>query len=614
MMYRSAAPAALLLLFLSLCVHADTVGERLQRLLGFGVQESSGDDILPPEEAFRFSAAADGAGSVRLEWDIVDGYYLYRDKFEFTVLDGAAAVNMPAVMVPRGQVKQDEVFGSVEVNTGMVEIIVPLLREPGPELPIVLRVGYQGCKEGSICYAPIRTDVPLTLARLDAGTVRAAAPPPQLSAEDGISRRLGNAGLLVNIAAFFGFGLLLALTPCIFPMIPILSGIIIGHGKPLTPMRGFALSLAYVLAMALTYAVLGVIAGSFRINLQAAAQAPWVIALFATVFVFLALSMFGLYQLQVPVAIQNRLRHLVEHQPEGSLRGAAVMGALSALIVGPCVAPPLAGALLYISQTGDALLGGLALFALGLGLGAPLLLLGASAGTLLPKAGAWMVVVRAVFGVVMLAVAVWLLGRILPGPITLLLWALLLMTTAIFMGALDPLGPEARWARLWKGIGLAMLVYGAALIVGAAGGGSDVLRPLQALTARSGGAETHGGLAFTPVRSLDQLQEELLRASRSGTPVMLDFYADWCVTCKEMERRTFPDPRVRDLLKDVVLLQADVTSNDAAARELLRAFELFGPPAILFFDGAARERRSHRLVGFIAADAFVEHLRDLLRS
>jgi thiol:disulfide interchange protein DsbD len=329
------------------------------------------------------------------------------------------------------------------------------------------------------------------------------------------------------------------------------------------------------------------------------------------VFAALALSMFGLFEFQLPASLQTRLVALSDAQSGGTYRGAAIMGALSAVIAGPCVAPPLAGALLYISQTGDALLGAAALFAMGLGLGVPLLLLGASAGGLLPRAGRWMLEIRRVFGMVMLGVAVWLLDRVLPGPAILVLWALLLIVSAVHLGALDRLDPESGAARVFKGLGLAMLVWGAALIVGAAVGGDDPFRPLAGLRASAApGAE----LPFRRVEDLPALREELAGAARDNRLVMLDFYADWCVECKRMERNTFPDPRVRERLRDVVLLQADVTANDAASLELLRAHELFGPPAILFFHPAAGELRSHRLIGYLPPEEFLLHLEQVLRS
>ncbi|MEX0950701.1 MAG: protein-disulfide reductase DsbD, partial [Gammaproteobacteria bacterium] len=399
-----------------------------------------------------------------------------------------------------------------------------------------------------------------TGASADSGTVLTdSADISGLSAQDSITARLRNSGFLLNIAAFFGFGLLLSLTPCIFPMIPILSGIIVGQNsvRRVTAWSGFLLSVAYVVAMALTYAVLGMIAGSFNFNLQAASQNVWALSAFSAVFVLLALSMFGFYQLQLPASWQTRLQ-AIGSERSGSLLGAAIMGVLSAIIVGPCVAPPLAGALLYISQTGDALLGGLALFALGLGLGMPLLLLGAAGGQLLPQAGVWMNTVKQVFGVIMLGVAIWFLERLFAGPVTLMLWALLLIVSAVYMGALDTLAADARWQRLWKGLGLAMLVYGVVLIVAAVGGGKDPLRPLQgsdwlqpvSITTGSPNAVTDGQsgngeqLEFEVAADADAARAAILQAGLEGKPAMLYFTAAWCIVCEELEQYTFRDADV----------------------------------------------------------------------
>ena len=600
---RLRAVLYILLCGVSLAAAAESLGERVQAMLGAG---EGGEEYLHPDEAFRFNATVEGPATVLLAWDIAPGYYLYRDKFSFEAAPGGPVIDQAAIALPAGEVKEDEVFGRVKVNTGFVEIRVPLLREAGGELPLALTVGYQGCKDESICYPPIRSAVHLTLPA--GGAAAAAVPAPGTAAA---TAQFGGTGWLATIATFFGLGLALSLTPCVFPMIPILSGIIAGGGTRSSGRQGFMLSGAYVLAMAATYAVFGVIAGSFSFNLQAASQAPWVITLFSAVFVVLALSMFGFFELQLPEAIRHRLGAHGANHKGGSLRGAAVMGALSALIVGPCVAPPLAAALLYISQTGDAVLGALALFVMGLGLGVPLLLLGFSEGSLLPRAGAWMERVKHVFGVLMLGVAIWFMGRVLPGPVTLVLWALLFILSAVWMGALEP-ARDSTGGRFAKGLGLAMLVYGATLIVGAMSGADDALRPLAPLAGSTTGGRVDR-LPFTTIVSREELDVELERAGRAGRPVMLDFYADWCVTCKEMERDTFSDAGVRTLLAQAVLLQADVTDYDSDSRALLDHFNLYGPPAILFFDAAGKERGEHRLLGFVPADRFAAHLRAALR-
>jgi thiol:disulfide interchange protein DsbD len=390
-----------------------------------------------------------------------------------------------------------------------------------------------------------------------------------------------------------------------------LSGIIVGHGAKITTGRAFALSLAYVLASAGAYTVFGVLAGLFGSNLQAAFQAPWVIVSFSALFVLLAGSMFGFFNLHLPVFLQSRIAAVSSRQKQGTLAGAAIMGALSALIVGPCVAAPLAGALIYIGQTGDAWLGGAALFALGFGMGVPLLLLGASAGTLLPKAGLWMNAVKAVFGVGLLAVAVWLLERILPASAAMFLWSLLLIIPAIYLNALDPLpAGVSGWRRLWKGIGVVMLVYGVLMLLGVAADNDDPLQPLRGAFARS---ESNAGQRVSPfqvVRDGAELDARLAEARARGQWVMLDYYADWCVSCKEMERYTFADARVVAALSGMLLLQADVTGNTPADQALLSRFGLVGPPATLFFGPDGAERSARRVIGFLGPEEFLRHIQE----
>lgn len=584
--------------------------EKLGSLLGKNTSQE--EEILDPDVAFIFSSDVAGSSTVLLRWEIEDGYYLYRDNFKFVIDD--TEVKPGTAVLPPGKLKEDPDFGNVQVYYRNAEIKLPLIRKSESEQEINLTVTYQGCKEDTICYPPVNKTIPLFLSAAVAGTEKAniAASvipdsPTIISRQDAISHSLKDSSLLANMLVFLGFGLLLAFTPCIFPMIPILSGIIVGHGHKITSYHAFMLSLVYVLAMSATYAVLGVIAGSFSFNLQAASQNVWVITAFSGVFVLLALSMFGFYELQLPASWQTRLNQLGNKQKHGSLIGAGVMGMLSAIIVGPCVAPPLAGALIYISQTGDAILGGAALFALGLGMGAPLLVIGTSAGKLLPRAGAWMVTIKKIFGVVMLGVAIWFMERVLPGPVTLLLWSALVIVTALYMGALDTLLPGARWQKLWKGLGMIMLIYGVILVVGAASGSNDVFRPLQGMAYQS---ETAGKLPFEMIKTVDDLDRRLADAEFNNRPVMLDFYADWCITCKEMEKYTFPKPEVHAALQDVILLKADVTANDEYDQALMKRFGIIGPPAILFFV-RGEEHRGYRLVGFVKAGDFVEHIKQV---
>ena len=592
---------AALLCLAVLGVSAQSIGDRLKNLVGPDEGDLSRYGILDPDQAFSLSAAAAGPGSVRFTWAVADGYYLYRDKFSFASLTDAVGIDHAAVRLPRGKVKQDESFGEVEVNTGLVAVDVPLQSVATGSSEALFQVGYQGCKEGSVCYPPQRKEISVDLGQVTAATVQPVSQ-AQLSAQDRITEKLKQGSLALNILAFFIFGVLLSLTPCVFPMIPILSGIIVGQPGKVTGLHGFVLSLAYVLAMALTYSLLGVLAGSFQLNLQAASQNAWVIGAFSLVFVLLALSMFGFYELRMPAAVQTRLASLSEPRQGSGLYSCAIMGAVSAVIVGPCVAPPLAGALLYISQTGDAVLGGAALFSMGLGFGVPLLIIGASAGALLPRVGPWMEKVKQCFGIVMLGVAIWFLERVIPGAVAMILWALLVIIAALLMGALDR---TARTRKAFKAVGIAGLIYAGALILGALSGSQDMLRPLAHL---AGKPVSSSSLEFQRFKTAAELEQLLAAASAEGKLVMLDFYADWCITCIEMEEDTFTDPEVKRVLTDVVLLQADVTRNDEEDQQLLERFQLFGPPAILFFGTDKRELQEYRLIGYVKPEQFLQHL------
>ncbi len=581
-------------------------------------------ELLPPDEAFRLDVLVRDADHIAASWVIAEGYYLYRDKFEFA-LEPVKGVSLRPVQMPKGELKQDEFFGEIQVYHEVVDVDLALQREAGPATPVTLVVKYQGCAEAGVCYQPMSKRIELMLPPADGSSAVAtplatetapaeSAPAANLSEQDAIARRLKDGNLIAILLAFYGFGLLLSFTPCVFPMVPILSSIIVGQGASITTYKSFILSLVYVLAMAATYTVAGVVAGLFGENLQAIFQNAWILGAFAAVFVLLSFSMFGFYELQMPSFIQNRLSSVSNRQRGGSLTGVAIMGFLSALIVGPCVAAPLAGALIYIGQTGDAVLGGLALFTLSMGMGTPLIAIGVGAGKLLPKAGVWMDRVKAVFGVLMLAVAIWLLERILPASLTLALWSALLILSAVYLRAMDDLPVEATgWARLWKGVGLLSLTYGVLLLIGAASGGSDPLRPLE--NVRAGGVSGQAiavqahELSFKQIHSLADLQRELDAATRAGKPVMVDFYADWCISCKEMEKYTFGNARVQQALESFVLLQADVTANNEDDKALLKRFGLFGPPGILFFDASGKERPELSVVGFKKPEAFLQVIR-----
>ena len=571
-------------------------------LNALGESTGSGDDqFLPVDEAFSFTATTVNAGWVELGWQIAEGYYLYRDQLAFETTVSGQAVGQP--VMPEGQSKHDEYFGDTVVYYRELLLRLPVQSDSGS---MDLTVRYQGCAEDGICYPPTVKTVSLDLTTTgvsERGTAGQVSPQP-VSEEDRLAGLIRDGSLGWVMAAFFGFGILLAFTPCVLPMVPILSSIIVGQGDRISTARAISLSLAYVLAMSLTYTVAGVAAALLGQNLQAAFQHPAILISFSAVFVALSLSMFGFYELQIPASWQTRLASTSQGQKGGTLVGAGVMGFLSALIVGPCVAAPLTAALIVIGQTGDAIRGGAALFLLSLGMGAPLIAFGASAGRLLPKAGPWMNAVKAAFGILLLGVAIWMLERIIPPAATLVLWAALLVGSGVFMGAMSPLGESASGGRkLGKAVGLLAMVYGVILLVGAASGGSDPLRPLAGGLL---GGKHQEALAFKRIKSTADLDRELASASAEGRLTMLDFYADWCVSCKEMERYTFHDPTVLAELEGAVLLQADVTANDDEDQALLKRFGIFGPPTIAFFDTTGAEMRGFRQVGYASADDFSE--------
>ena len=584
-------------------------------------------DPIEPEKAFAMTARALDPQTVEIVFDVAPDYYLYGSKFRFDAEPDSVVLGEPDR--PPGKIKHDEFFGEVETYRGQLRILLPV-NAPADVKRFVLHASSQGCWDGGICYPPTpqSADIDLTTSAAPAGnsllqraldqapTAAPAPAAPTSSAASGAASAVSGdesgriAGLLRNasvplvLASFFGFGLLLAFTPCTFPMIPILSGIIVGHGHDISRSRAFMLSLAYVLGMAVTYAAAGVAAGLTGTLLSAALQNVWVLSVFALVFVALSLSMFGFYELQLPSALQSRLADTASHNKGGHLGGVAVMGVLSALIVGPCVAAPLAGALLYIAQTGDAVLGGFALFVMALGMGIPLLAVGLAARSVLPRTGPWMEGVKKAFGVLLLAVAVWMLMPVLPALVSMLAWAALLLFSGIFLHAIDPLPPGARgWQRFWKGVGVMLLIGGAAMLVGAMAGSRDPLQPLAVLRAEA--ATTVPDPAFEKVGSIAELDARLAATDR---PVMLDFYADWCVSCKEMERYTFSDPQVAERMSQMLLLKADVTANNDEHKALLKRFGLFGPPGIIFFDPAGKERDGLRIVGFMPAPDFANVL------
>jgi thiol:disulfide interchange protein DsbD len=561
-------------------------------------------ELLDPEKAFRFSARLAADNMVEVRYQIAPGYYMYREKFSFAI--DPASVKLGAPQLPAGKIKEDQFFGKVEIYRDALSILLPLQHDGAAAVATLTAVS-QGCADVGVCYVPQEQKAELKLAALAADASRGGVSPfsstnfPAQQAEDSLIAELFQGGFWLLVISFFGFGLLLSFTPCMLPMVPILSGIIAGRGQSMTKMHGFMLSAAFVIGMAITYALAGVAAGLSGAMLSAALQSPWVLGGFAAVFVVLALSMFGFYELQLPVALQSRLAEASNRLPGGHFAGVFVMGALSALIVGPCVAAPLAGALLYISQSGDVTLGGAALFAMALGMGVPLLVVGASAGVLLPKAGPWMETVKRFFGVLLLAVAIYLVSSLIPVFVQMLAWGVLLVIAAIYLRALDPLPPAAHgFQRFSKGMGVIALVAGAAYLIGAFAGGRDVLQPLSGLW--PGQPAPAAPVAFKRVNNLAELEQEVRNAS--GKTVMLDFYADWCVSCKEMERFTFTDAQVQARLANMVKLQVDVTANTPDHAALLKRFRLFGPPGIVFFDREGKEIPGLRVIGFQAAAKF----------
>ncbi len=588
----------------------------------FGGAAWAADDYLAPEVAFKFSARMQDAGTLAITYDIADGYYMYRERFKFTA-DGATLGNPN---FPAGKVKFDDTFQkNVETYRHSVTITMAV-QAPGL---FTINAQSQGCADAGLCYAPqdasarlMGTSVALSSAAAP-GTAPAIAPafaPPAGSAPalslpaaiiagtpvaapgpselGGIAGVLGGGKLLAIIPAFILLGLGLAFTPCVLPMVPILSSIIVGEGAHVKRARALLLSATYALGMAIVYTALGVAAGLAGEGLSAALQNPWVLGGFGILIVAMALSMFGVYELQLPASLQTRLANASGRQASGKLAGVFAMGAISALIVGPCVAAPLAGALVYISQTRNVVVGGAALFAMAIGMSIPLLLVGVSAGSLLPRAGAWMAAVKRFFGVLMLAMALWLVSPVLPGWLQMALWAALLMGYGFYL---------MRATRNWAALALAaaVAVLGVLQVMGLATGGRDPLAPLAHLDP----AAADHGLRFTRIKTVAQLDAAL--AQTGGKTAMLDFYADWCVSCKEMEKLTFVDPLVKAKLAGTVLLQVDVTANDADDKAMLKRFGLFGQPGIILFDGHGQEIPGSRVIGYQNAGKFTASLAKL---
>lgn len=579
-------------------------------MAAFGVARGA-DTFLEPERAFVLSGRAIDARQVEVRFDIAPGYYLYGDKFHFA----AEGVTLGPAVLPKGKIKFDETFQrDVESHRDTIRIVLPVEKAAGE---FKLAVTSQGCADAGLCYPPQEQILAVSLTGFDGdGTVRllaAAEPSGDVSTPGATAALAAASGDRVDAAlrgghfwpivgVFFVAGVLLSFTPCVLPMLPILSSLIAGQGANVSRGRGLALAASYSLGMALVYTLFGIAAGLVGEGLAANLQKPWVLGLFALGLLGLAGSMFGFYELRLPHALQGHAHRASSKLPAGRVAGVFAMGGLSALIVSPCVVAPLAGALVYLSQTRDVVLGGTALFSLASGMSVPLLVVGASAGTLLPRAGAWMEGVKQFFGVLLVGVAIWIIQPVLPGQLSLALWAVLLVGSAVALVEFRRAGRRPLWRLIAASV--AGLI-GAMQFVGAASGGTDPLQPLRHLAAASPAANA-ATMRFIPVRSVADLDSAL---GSTGRPVMLDFYADWCVSCKEMERFTFADPRVQAKLSGALLLKADVTANNPQDRELLRRFNLFGPPGTIFFDAQGREIEGTRVIGFQDAERFTQTLR-----
>ena len=587
--------------------------------LDFGAFGSSGGanaEFLPVDEAFEPILTPLDGNTVEIAFRVADGYYLYKDKISARANSDKARTGV--LDLPPGEMKTDQYFGEMEVYHGDVFGKLAIARATPEAMDLDIELGYQGCADGGICYPPVTRMLSVSLPQATAVTAlssisagRAASTAP-VTEQARLAKVISGSSIWVTIATFFGAGLLLAFTPCVLPMVPILSGIIAGEGKDVSASRGFTLALSYVMGMALVYTAAGVAAAAAGLQLQATFNQPWILALFSTLFVVLAAGMFGMYDLQMPSSIQSRLAGISSNQSSGTAIGAFIMGAISSLIVTACVAPALIAALTVMAQTGDMVRGGTALFAMSMGMGAPLLAVGAAQGKLLPQAGPWMVAVKNAFGFMMLGLAIWMMSRVLPGEVTLALWGILIFMAGVYMGGLTTLTPDSTGTRKFgKGAGLLAVIYGAVLLVGSLAGSNSLLRPLEALNIGGGGAVVaeHRGLDFQRIKTTADLDAALAGAAARGQTAMLDFYADWCVSCIEMEEFTFTDAEVQDALSNTVLLQADVTANDEADQALLQRFGVFGPPTIIFFGADGMQREGYEVVGYMKAKDFANHVR-----
>ncbi|NKB46677.1 MAG: protein-disulfide reductase DsbD [Legionellales bacterium] len=569
---------------------------------------------LPPEQVFQPTIAVHDPNTLLIHWQIAPGYYLYQDQFQFR-LEDATIAQLGHARIPTGQAQFDDTVGNYQVLANSVQIPLSVLGLQAGDTQLI--VDYLGCSASGFCYPAQQFTAQLTfneqtkLIHSELITTPTTAVMPETVDEPSLPEVFTQPHMVITLLTFLGLGLLLSFTPCVLPMIPILSSIIVGHGDRITTRKAFILSLIYVISMSLTYAVIGLMFALIGHNLQLLLQTPWVIGITSFIFVLLALAMFGCYELKPPEPWQARIAHWSQRQSGGAYLGVAMMGSLSTLILSPCVTAPLVGALAYIANTGNAIIGASALFVLGLGMGIPLLLIGASAGRLLPKAGPWMTTIQATFGVLLLSVALYLLARILPASLMLLLWGSLLIVCAIYLGVLQR-NLTRGWQKLWQGIGIVALVYGITLVIGAAMGNNQLLAPLQQdISQLSKTATNQPAVSWQPVNQVAEVEQALEQARHQPQPILLDFYADWCLTCQTMERNVFGDPTVQTALSTYQLLKADVTAQTIADRQLMQHFDVIAPPTLLFFDRHGQWLTDATLVGEIDKSTLLNHLKQL---
>ncbi len=597
--------------------------------LGLGGND---DEILEPDVAFKLTTDVKDANTIVANWQIEDKHYLYRNKFKFKLKEGEG-VQLGSAILPPGETKNDEFFGRIQVFHNSAEAIIPLVRSSTKATTIKIQFTYQGCaEETGICYPPIRKTISFDLpaggivSQLSSAastgkmlTTTTAAKDAYVPEQDKSLQILKKGDVLEIFFYFFLGGLALAFTACMYPMIPILSSIIVGHGEKINRGTAFAISLAYVESMAVTFGILGAAVALFAggVNLQAYFQSPWILIPFSVLFIGLAFSMFGFYSIQMPASVQSWLSNFSNNQKGGSLHGAIFMGAASALIIGPCAGPVIIGALAYVATESDPLVGFFAMFILGNGLGLPLLAVGTFGGHVLPKAGTWMDTVKAASGVVLLAIAILFLERIsfISSTMVMMLWASLFLIVGVYLGAFDAIKEGVSgWFKFWKGLGVVFIIYGIIVMLGGLTGARNVNDPLHGSTLTTGGSAEQQHLKFKRIKSVDDLKNEISAAQKAGKYVMLDFYADWCTYCKQFEDYVFRNKEVQALLKDFVLLQADITDNDKQDQALNKYTSVQAPPAILFFNKEGKEIRNYRIVGNMNAKTFVKHVKHIVNK